>query len=468
MKKIYFNIGILFLCTVWSGCEDWFAKEVPPHQLVGENSITNESTAKVALNGVYSYLKDASLNSNYIMDNECRLGLMTYGNRKQFEEEYLMTGAIPEEDPNALNPWQSAYRMVNAANNFVYYAEQVDAKNFGPNRKTEMLAEARFLRAFAHATVLRKYGFFFDINHELGALIRLEPASLSNNSMPRSTVAESYLRIFEDYDYAIEHGAQFSSRFRACATTAKAFKADLLMSRGAPGDYEEAIRLADEVLADSTNFSLEKDYASIFVNGYDSKELIFSRRMDEPPTPQDNSSSIYQIFMNGLAQPSEDYYKYMDEEDARYSVTLDSAGTYPGNVRKLIWKKHYHADRDCPMYYMRLAQMLLIKAEAMLYTNAPIEDIVKVLNVLRERSGNTLFTAEQFASRELLQDEIFCENLRELGMENGNLFFVAVRMQTNGIRKIRQMNPNYNDDKLLVFPIPTSELQNNFKIEQKP
>lgn len=50
------------------------------------------------------------------------------------------------------------------------------------------------------------------------------------------------------------------------------------------------------------------------------------------------------------------------------------------------------------MYYMRVAQMYLIKAEAMARTNASIKDCLDVLNVLRLRSGNTTFEAADYSS----------------------------------------------------------------------
>ena len=59
---------------------------------------------------------------------------------------------------------------------------------------------------------------------------------------------ESYEKIFEDLDYAIQYGPRFYSKYRSCATTARAFKADILMNRGEEGDYAEAIRLANEVI----------------------------------------------------------------------------------------------------------------------------------------------------------------------------------------------------------------------------
>ncbi len=69
------------------------------------------------------------------------------------------------------------------------------------------------------------------------------------------------------------------------------------------------------------------------------------------------------------------------------------------------------------MYYMRVAQMYLIKAEAMARTNASIRDCLDVLNVLRLRSGNTTFEAADYSSPSDVLEEVFRENVREIRME---------------------------------------------------
>ncbi len=52
-------------------CDSMFDNEIPPHDLVGDNAITSESSAKVALNGVYSYLEGwGTWSAYYICDNE--------------------------------------------------------------------------------------------------------------------------------------------------------------------------------------------------------------------------------------------------------------------------------------------------------------------------------------------------------------------------------------------------------------
>lgn len=149
------------------------------------------------------------------------------------------------------------------------------------------------------------------------------------------------------------------------------------MNRGADGDYSEAIRLANEVIG-SAEFGMEDTYADIFQHGYDSKELLFTRFMKNPPAMDDNVGSLFKMFGGGTYQPSSAYLAVFPEEDPRYEVTFDSLEFTNLNGEKYkrqIWKKHYVSTGDCPMYYMRVAQMYLIKAEAMLRTDSPVKDV---------------------------------------------------------------------------------------------
>lgn len=469
MNRFIYNWVFLF-CVLVAGCDSMFDKELPPHNLVGENAITNESSAEVALNGIYSYLTAyGTMSAYYISDNEYRTGLLDSAYRADFEINGLLKFELNDENSYVSAPWQLVYKMVNAANNFIYNVERLSESKFGQNRKTEMLAEAKFTRAFAHAFLLRRYGYFWDINSVYGPIVRVEPSALSNNNQGRSSVKESYEKIFEDLDYAIKYGPVFYSKYRACATTAKAFKADLLMNRGAEGDYEEAIRLADEVIG-SSEFGLETKYGDVFTNGYNSKELMFTRHLKSVPTMNANVGSLLKLFGGGTYKPSKLFLEILTPKDKRYEVTFDSMMVGNGTMAKkaLIWKKHYVSSGNCPMYYMRVAQMYLIKAEAMARTKEPIKDCIDVLNILRERSENTLFDAADYPSLDDVLEEVFRENVRELSMENGAIFYLTVRYNEGGHRKLKDMNPNFQNDDQLCFPIPSAELEHNPSVKQKP
>lgn len=216
---------------------------------------------------------------------------------------------------------------------------------------------------------------------------------------------------------------------------------------------------------------MEDTYADIFQHGYDSKELLFTRFMKNPPAMDDNVGSLFKMFGGGTYQPSSAYLAVFPEEDPRYEVTFDSLEFTNLNGEKYkrqIWKKHYVSTGDCPMYYMRVAQMYLIKAEAMLRTDSPVKDVVDVLNIVRNRAGATPLKASDYPDRESLMNEIFNENLREIGMENGALYYLAVRMRVGGKRLLKTWNDNYEKDDQLCFPIPRAEFEHNTSVEQKP
>ena len=96
-----------------------FDDELPPHELVGENAITNETSAETALNGIFSNLQGyGTMSANYICDNEYRTGLLTGTYRGTFETDGLLGFKLTEEYSYVADPWELAYKMVNAANTF--------------------------------------------------------------------------------------------------------------------------------------------------------------------------------------------------------------------------------------------------------------------------------------------------------------------------------------------------------------
>ena len=56
MRLLIISLTILSLLGL-AGCENMFEKEMPPHNLVDGNVITDETTAEPVLNGIYSYLE---------------------------------------------------------------------------------------------------------------------------------------------------------------------------------------------------------------------------------------------------------------------------------------------------------------------------------------------------------------------------------------------------------------------------
>ena len=153
----------------------------------------------------------------------------------------------------------------------------------------------------------------------------------------------------------------------------------------------------------------------------------------------------------------------------RYTACMDSVILPQGKDKTFIWKKFYNLQKEAvPMYYLRVAQMYLIKAEAMSYRNYTVADVVETLNVLHSRANEELLDAGDYSSMEEVREEIFREYIREVGAENGDTFFYAARTMINGKRLLQEYNMYFEEDNTLCFPIPAKEIEINSLAEQNP
>ena len=163
-QKLFYILALAAGLGLYS-CDSLFDNELPKHDLVGDNAIVDEKSAETALNGVYSYLDDSrytggDLNTHLITYNNIRLNMMKGTANSSFETDQLFRMTYDETDANYEGLWEQAYLVINAANNVIYYTEQVDDSRFSDNGKNEILGEARFMRAFANTLLLEHYAQF--------------------------------------------------------------------------------------------------------------------------------------------------------------------------------------------------------------------------------------------------------------------------------------------------------------------
>ena len=273
-------------------------------------------------------------------------------------------------------------------------------------------------------------------------------------------------------DFVIDNGPDFTSVYRASKGLAKAYKIECLLMRGHMEDYTQVIQLADEVIL-NYGFEMEKNYEDVFNNGYDSKELMFSRYLSEKKLADvDMNVPSIKKLMCGKYKPNDQFKDIFNEEnDSRYVAAFDSVLYEQINTQNktLILKKIWRSDGNSLMCYMRLAQMYLFKAEALAMSGASVSDVIVPLNFLRSRSGNVPYEDSQFQERDELIKAIFYEVIREIGLENGSEWFAAARMKLAGGRRLLQeFNSVYKDDKQMAWQIPDDEIKYNTLMEPNP
>src|SRR5699024_1130617 len=103
--------------------------------------------------------------------------------------------------------WQAFYESLNAANFAINGIKELPASEFSSeDKKNKLIAEARLLRAWINANLLWNFAHWWaEDSDEYGILFRDEVVGLTNVDKERISVGESYERVYEDIDYAIEY-----------------------------------------------------------------------------------------------------------------------------------------------------------------------------------------------------------------------------------------------------------------------
>lgn len=441
-------------------CKKDILNKIPPHSLVEDNAIVDQPSAEAALIGIFVPLKSLNpspFGANYISDGSQMVGFTT-GYFRSFDHELEVNGYTTGD------AWPECSQIINSANAVISKVAGLDDGKFAGNRKKEIIAEAKFMRFFAQYYILKYYGQFWDINSKYGALMRREPARVSNNDYARSTVKETYDLLLEDLDDAIANAPEFNSVYMPSKLLAKAFKAEVLLMRGTDADLQNAVVLADEVL-NNPKRSMETSYGAIFNNGYSSSELLFTRFMDAQMLSSvfSNVGSIVRMF-GGIFMPSPSLITILgdDKRAPFYSRTDSVNGSTAVRVPKL-----YKPGGNCLPYFMRTSEMVLIKAEALARLGKK-SDAISALNILRLRAGESQFNSTDISDDDLTS-VVFSEITKELALENGYEWFASIRLKgKDGKPMIFTVKPSIESTNHFIWPIIQKEMELNKLMEQNP
>jgi hypothetical protein len=210
-----------------------------------------------------------------------------------------------------------------------------------------------------------------------------------------------------------------------------------------------AIEKADIVLTEG-GYELANPYSALYDGG--SNEIIFEVVFDA----QNKNRLAEYFFPRSLAgryeiAPTTSLIESYEVGDERLSASIvtDSEG-------KVYCKKYEQlsAGSDA-VIVVRLAEMYMVKAEALAYSNGDIGIIQDNVDAIRERAGLLPTTA---ATHDALKMAIENERRHEFAFE-GHRWFDLVRTK-------RATTLLGIDEKHTLFPIPLSEMQTNKLMSQ--
>lgn len=452
----------------------------------------SESDALVAITGVYNATAFVNtMNQLWVFgdvasDDAVKGGLAGDQSDIQYIDQfnYVRTNTV------LANVWQYYYDGISRANYVLYY---VPAIGMDATLKSRILGEAKFLRAYFYFNLVNIYG---EIPMKLSP-----PLSASVINLPKSPVASIYAQIEADLtDASKSLSNSYSGTDVGRATKGAAFGL-LAKARLYNQDWNGAL-VAINSLEASTSYSLVSVYKNNFLDSTQNNvESIFEIQHLSQQSPSLGS------FLNQYFSPAtyNGYYfnapvqNFINEfevapggtVDPRLDYTVGRAGNkwVNGEPFDPTWsstgylnRKHSQSKYDDPIIgnsglnyvYMRYADILLMKAEAMNELNQGAQAIVP-LNLVRKRAResylhDTSLPGYGVVPANLLPDVIYTDqaSLRtaiqherrvELGFEFHRYFDLMRYGQQVAEAALGSNGFTYAKNR--YFQIPQSELDTN-------
>ncbi|EDM34735.1 hypothetical protein PBAL39_14299 [Pedobacter sp. BAL39] len=474
MKKIYQYIACSILVITLHACKKELGA-LPKNSKVDANTILDQSTAQIALNGAYYNFANATAMKTGWQQHQVLPTRMT---------GYLIYGyGLGSEDENnnarmTSYYWSESYKLLNAANGVLKGISLLDDGKFSGNRKKEIVAESKFLRAYAHFKLLTYYAEWYKMESAFGVLLRDELSTLSNISKARSTVKDSYDFILADLDDVIANGPVGNPNHYVTKWAGMALKLRVLMCRGGSSDYSEIINLATNLIQNSP-YLLEANAADIFhKNGLASKEVILG------VVPQANQEKDYYSKSSQYWPGASSLYVATAElntlltGDPRQSWMIGTANPSTSAPNTFFFTKHMIQNTTPTRvseadYALRLTEVYLLQAEAVVRSGGSLATARSLVHLIQSKAGITeiqnnaaYLAVEDAATADALLFEIHKENVKSLMAEDGMEWLSLLRQPFS---RVQQLKPTIDNQTQFILPVPSSEfIYNPLFGEQNP
>lgn len=414
MKKIYISAFVLS-AFIFSGCSDDFldTKQTESISTKDLELFNNDEGAQSFVTSIYSKFRDWNMSSfpwvglTSIASDDGDKGSSpgdTGGDKDLLDAlTYNSSTASIEE------VFTGNYQGINRCNVALEYLPKLDKAD--ASLRARLMGEAKFLRAFMYFTLVKTYGGVPIVDH------LPSPSSEEDRVMQlsRKSSADVYAFIIKDLTDAIAALPTKASyapaeKARASKGAAHALLAKVYLYQK---EWQKALDNANLV----TGYALVPDYASQYkVSGENDAESIFEIQSTAAvPTRGIEGYSATQGARGaggwgwGFNTPSMSLVNAYEPGDVRKNATIIFAGTtlYDGREVPLTvenprynYKAYSSAftdawETDANIKYIRYAEVLLIKAEAM-NELGQTSGAIAIVNQIRNRAGlgNTTATTQ--------------------------------------------------------------------------
>lgn len=480
MKNPAFLLSLFSALSLSTGCQKFLDAPESTDSFPIDEVFKTADDLDAALAGVYDALQNGHLwGRNLLIFPDLIGGNAEYTGTGYFGLERVSNLQMQTDDWYAENTWVEAYKAINQLNAILAALDEVEKQDLTltPERTRRIAGEAGFLRGMLYFELVRLFASPYGENsgQVLGVPLMLEPILKKEDFQypSRATVEEVYEQIRKDLENARDSLPEDAERGRAGKYAATACLARMAFQQR---DYPNAMKWAGELL-DAGTFALAPTPQDFFV-GEGSVEEIWAL----VNTDADQAGGVREVYEASRIRD--------DLRTAGYDAVVTSAqltsiqtadyqvvdlrcdpGILSGDA--LIWpdtstKKYEDEDGGYDIPIARLAEFVLMQAEALAELNGVNQESIDLLNQVRQRSLRVIdtlknevpngsdfisFKIEDFPDVKALTESIYRERRVELAFE-GNYLHDLMRL-----RKHVQGLPY--DDCHLRLPIPQREIDAN-------
>jgi starch-binding outer membrane protein, SusD/RagB family len=462
--KTYILPALLAGSLLLSSCDKSLTEPQPQASLDDNAAITNLSNVNVALNGAYDILNNANYYGNQIVYFGDLPADATYQSGTFPTLFEMDNNAILSNNANTTNAWTTIYNGINRANNIISRIPTLqdpllDVVTAGVKPRDQVLGEATLLRALHYFNLVR---FFGGVPLVLTPTVGIDLTA----RVKRNTEEEVYDQIIKDLLQAetllpTTYATAGDLRGRATRGAAQGLLSRVYLTRK---QWALAAEKAATVLA-STSYRLVTPYSAIFTtknstesvwevqfNATDQNGITF-HYLQAPQGRRENapSTSIINAFTASVG-----------DQRLAASITRIGAVTVPlTQANAVVAKYNRSATQDDPVYLIRVAEMILNRAEALAEISYPSVEALTLLNQVRTRAGVAVLTATDVATVADFRLAMERERFLEFAFEGHRWHDLKRTGRAQVVLGITEASK-------LLFPIPQRDLDANPNLTQNP
>ncbi|SFD29555.1 RagB/SusD domain-containing protein [Chitinophaga sp. CF118] len=429
MKHIFICLLAGLTVTVFFSCSDRL--DLQPEQSIPTGDVfISGSSALSALYGVYSRSQrlevfggQPQLIAEFMSDN------VNYPGSNSLLAE-INTFSTSTSNNLVSELWRINYDAILGANAVIDRVPGIVDPLFAESDRRMYVAEAKFMRAILYFQLVNLFGQPYQVENGARQGVQLVTASFDGSTIVypgRSTVNEVHKQIEKDLlealpDLADTFTDPALARGRATKGAANALLSRLYLYRG---EWDKAATYAKAVLDATTYYTLAPNYS--FYDG-NTKEDVFSIQNTDSDNAQTGTnlgswSSYYRPTDAGIAGKGEgpftsDLIQAFGQEpgDLRYAMS-DIGKDANGVVSRFSLKYPNVTTGKDNGPLIRVTEMVLNRAEALVSLNGINQESIDLINNLRVRAGLIAWNINTFTSGDDLITAILNERRKELCFE---------------------------------------------------